>query len=215
MKKIKEIIKPEELEKLDEEIMPEYGSHPWSDYIKGQFEEDELINGHPKVDGLRRLVEEHLGPITHLQFKTIQGPSDQNGYTAVVECHVGLHNKQIELDVISSDVAEANNENLSDMVSIYKTQCAATRAEARVYRKLLRLYNVVSADELKNPFEEQGDKASANQVTLIEKMCEELHINMSKLCNLKKLTKPKAQDLIGQLLSYKKDSNLIPPNVRN
>ena len=112
---------------------------------------EEKIDGYPTCDGLRRLVEKYVGPI---MSKSIEVPHFDTGSpkpTAVVQIDVSVLSKDEEgkeYYLLHSDVADCGMYNTDPPFDNYPTATAATRAEGRIYRKLLGLSGVVSYEEV-------------------------------------------------------------------
>lgn len=112
---------------------------------------DEKIDGCPTCDGLRRLVEKYVGTIV---TKDIEVPHFDTGSpkpTAVVQVRISVWTKDEEgkdTCLLHSDVADCGMYNTDPPFDNYPTATAATRAEGRIYRKMLGLTGVVSYEEI-------------------------------------------------------------------
>ena len=215
------------------EDAPSMLSPEWHEYAMTLFQEDEMMNGHPLVAGLRRVTELVLGPIV------FSGPTwvkpterdDHHGRATViftVEFASGLK---------CSEVADSWEGNTDDMFCAFAVAIASTRAEARALRKVLKIKGV-AAEELtkkdtakivrdlsKQTSSSSGDyndsaRMSDAQSNFIYVKCKQLNVNGSKLLSSvfnvsssKKITKKVASEIIDRLNDYQRDKSSIPSEV--
>lgn len=175
--------------------IPDITSSEWPDYVMRQFEDDELENGNPTCDGLRRVTERVLGPIMGRQIATYTPPTIENNgvATVVVGVRVKLTNPNHPLypmEIYEEDIADCGKYNTDAPYHLHQSGTASTRAEARALRKLLRLRRVVSADELtKKPVEEYeegwrpSEPISQEQINMIDVVCERLNMSVMDFVN--------------------------------
>ena len=209
---------------------PSMLSPEWHDYAMTLFQEDELVNGHPLVTGLRRVSELVLGPMT------FSGPTwvkpterdDHHGRATVVftiEFANGLR---------CSEVADSWEGNTDDMFCAFAVAIASTRAEARELRKVLKIKGVAAEELTKKDtakivrdiskqnnssagdYDETGRMSDA-QLNFIDVKCKQLNVNASKLFkiefkvdNNRKISKKIASDIIDVLNDYQRDKGSIP-----
>jgi len=125
--------------------------------IMAMFKKDELIDGAPKANGLRRVAQEVIGNITN-QEVTIAPLCIRNvnegvdGVMATFKVSILCENEhfgEVGSIITFADAADCLPfmNTGSDDYAKYPTAIAATRAEVRTYRKMLRL-NIVAADEI-------------------------------------------------------------------
>jgi hypothetical protein len=176
-------------------IPPKIHEVGWNDYVIGQFQENEMEDGRPKVNGLRRLTRKLIGPILRGEANTKQFPMPENGFRATVEYTVEVLNKyQLEEDdegpytLIFTDVGDAYPDNMRGPreFSLFLPQNASTRAEVRALRKALNL-DVAGVEELTDqPMSERAltGKIENSLITKIDVKCEQLDVNAMKLINL-------------------------------
>ena len=215
------------------EDAPSMLSPEWHEYAMTLFQEDEMMNGHPLVAGLRRVTELVLVPIV------FSGPTwvkpterdDHHGRATViftVEFASGLK---------CSEVADSWEGNTDDMFCAFAVAIASTRAEARALRKVLKIKGV-AAEELtkkdtakivrdlsKQTSSSSGDyndsaRMSDAQSNFIDVKCKQLNVNGSKLLSSvfnvsssKKITKKVASEIIDRLNDYQRDKSSIPSEV--
>ena len=165
------------------ETRPQVGDEAWNDYIMGKFLPDEMIDGCPTVDGLRRVAEVELGEIINSDVNVIQSPSLDNGYRACVTCAIEiiLHEGPPESKLRRvTETADVGIENCDRKFAIYPTATAASRAEGRALRKLLRLRKVITAEEASRPVND-NELVNETQITAIKFLCQSLDINVGRL----------------------------------
>lgn len=197
----------------EEETRPVLYSHEWSDWIMKQFHEDEIVEGNPRVDALRRMVSEYIGTIVLIDSQVESTPCEGNNYRSVVKVVVevipfeGLRNTKRTLSF--SGVADASNENLMGDFKKFPTAMAETRAEGRALRKLLGIRNVVAAEELSEDTEE---KITSTQVAGVENLCKMVGVNLKKFLvqtfdkdQLSAMTKQEAKLAMKLLSGYQVD----------
>lgn len=189
-----------------EAIKPKYGSRAWHDFIMSQFHEDELFNGCPKVDGLRRVAEEFLGEIVVSRPDLVDTPRSDNGYR-----YVASH----ELVIIFPDGKQRLFSELADVdlkgvntpeeYAKHPTATASSKAESRALRKALKL-RTLAAEELGNPeykddegmdflIDDTPTEITTTQQSFIEFKCEKLGIDLKKLLDKSKAGYKKLEDL--------------------
>jgi hypothetical protein len=185
---------PEVLDKAGEtplpipEVVPSFGSSDWHDYVIRQFEEYELDNGNPNCVGCRRLVMQFIGKILSAQVVDYTPPSDKNRATGTVIFQIEIHvtNKDHPSSGITmtiSDIADVNKFNTDPPYHKHACATAATRAESRIYRKLLGL-NKITAEEASKVAENdeewvQDDVIDEGQISVINMLCSPQRCDLS------------------------------------
>lgn len=164
----------------EENKVPLRTSRDWNEYVLSHFGPDELADGNPTVDGLRRVTELLLGPIIDAKAKVIQSPTPQNDNRCVVEYNVIVETEK-EGVISQQSVADCYPGNCDHRFSVYASAIAETRAEGRALRKLLKLRKVIAAEEAGLvPLEETGvnGKITPTQMNFIETLCQRNDINV-------------------------------------
>ena len=179
-----------------EEVVPSMDSTEWAEYVMGHFRLDEMDNGNPTCDGLRRVTETVIGPIVSRQIEVQQSPNSSNSGTATVICTVQVINNipdhiLYQMKITESDAADVNKYNTDSPYYLHPTATAATRAEARALRKMLRLRKVVAAEELAGEPESEdyvdawrpSDPVTEEQINLLDVVCQRCDINLMEYIN--------------------------------
>ena len=175
-------------------IQPAFNSENWSEWVISQFADDELENGAPTCDGLRRVAENVLGPIEKVEVIKNDTPNINNKGNATVV--VGITISPIVLEghprygkyVYVEDLADANKLNTPEEIFKHPSATAGTRAESRAYRKLLRLRKVLTAEELASNTHTEEDWTPSTpitdqQITVIDMLCQRTNISVTDFIN--------------------------------
>ena len=216
------------------EDAPSMLSPEWHDYAMTLFQEDELMNGHPLVTGLRRVSELVLGPMT-FSGPTWVKPTDRDDHhgRATVIFTIEFAN-----GLKCSEVADAWEGNTDDMFCAFAVAIASTRAEARALRKVLKIKGVAAEELTKKDtakivrdlskqnsssggeYEDTGRMSDA-QYNFIDVKCKQLNLNGAKLFkdkfkvdNNRKISKKVASDIIDVLNDYQRDKSSIPNELK-
>lgn len=179
-KKEEEVVNQESGEIVITPTSPE-----WNEHVLSHFQQDELVDGNPTVDGLRRVTELLLGPIAIGKASIIQSPCLENDGRCVVEYYVQVRDRSnIENSYCGweqTSVADCYAGNCDPRFSVFASAVAETRAEGRALRKLLRLRKIIAAEEAGLvPAEENGvnGKITTTQISFIETLCKRNDINI-------------------------------------
>lgn len=212
---------------------PSMLSPEWHDYAMTLFQEDELVNGHPLVTGLRRVSELVLGPMA-FSGPTWVKPTDRDD-------HHGRATVIFTIEFASglkcSEVADSWEGNTDDMFCAFAVAIASTRAEARALRKVLKIKGVAAEELTKKDtakivrdlskqtnsssgdYNDQGRMSDA-QSNFIDIKCKQLDVNGAKLLSdvfnvshSKKISKKVASDIIDRLNEYQRDKSSIPSGI--
>src|SRR6478735_2482188 len=89
------------------DIIPDISDPKWCEYVLTLLEDDEMVDGNPKTDGLRRIVPKVLGPIISSKPTQVFPPSFQNNNHAVVVWEVVIKFDEGDLRVFG-DVADVS-----------------------------------------------------------------------------------------------------------
>lgn len=171
-----------DIEGPQEDVRPLMSEPEWSDYVMKHFTPDELVNGHPKVDGLRRVTELLLGPVVQGMVRVIEGPKQINNWTAVCEYTVTIESVY-ESDYgkirVFNSAADAGPHNSDKQFSKFPTALAETRARGRAYREALRLNKCAAEELVKVPVDEAEERGviSKGQTTFIDMMCQRMNLD--------------------------------------
>jgi len=167
----------------------------WHDYVMSNFAPDELMDGNPTVDGMRRLVNKLVGEITSIQTNVIQTPEQvtpkgyQNDRRATVVVSVYVDEKRYDG---AGDVYWGNTDKI---FRNYPISVAETRAEGRALKRVLGLRKVNAAEELAGKIEHDISAATVTaenveegmitptQLQFLSVMCgsDRLDVNIKKL----------------------------------
>ncbi len=215
----------------DEEIIPPSISDPeWSDYVLSKFEYDEMVDGNPTVDGLRRITELLLGQVNSSSTEIVQVPTKENEGRATAIHTVSVIMPNGDMRTVSGS-GDAWHKNTDMPYSKFPVAMAETRAEGRALRRLLQLKKVVAAEELsQNATEETEDDyktyVNDNQINFIDIMCKSAgrgwDINVESLgktsyphyTGIRELTHSQATKLIQELSHYQQNMETIPDSIK-
>jgi hypothetical protein len=196
-----------------------YLSPDWDTFVMSQFDSSELAEGHPKVNGLRRVAELLLGDIISSSPMDVHPvtPRDETqrstvGYSITFAWFDGTER-------VYGDVADVWSGNQDPDFLIYSVATAATRAEGRALRKALKLKKC-TAEEISGsgsgpkPKSEKArdvvditESISVPQIKFLDKRCKGLDIDVMKFINrgeesydvIEEMTKAEAKEAIDVL----------------
>jgi len=216
-----------EIEEVDDTVHsdtpepPHIGDVKWTEYVLSRLTDKEKDKGNPKVDGLRRIIEVVFGEIINSYPNTVQSPTKENGYTAVVE-HILLIERNGRVEKYGG-VADAGLHNTDAPYSKFPAAVAETRAEGRALRRALRLA-VVTAEELSEinapaAISMTGEEQiNNNQIQMINSVCKRCDINIPQLFtsllgeayNIGSISSENAKLVIKSLQEYQQNLDKIP-----
>lgn len=169
--------------------VPTMTSPHWNDYVLSKFTPEELFDGNPTVDGLRRVAELLIGPVVESKTKVVQAPGNDNEGRATVVATVTFLKKieDYEGPVTYSGAADAYHGNIQPGFERYPVALAETRAEGRAYRKALRLRNIAAEEAGVDMTPKTTDNSAivsplnSAQQTMIKMLAKGKNINVEKL----------------------------------
>jgi hypothetical protein len=210
------------------EKKPKKGDIAWSDFVMKQFQPDELKEGNPTVDGLRRVVESLLGIIIASESESIQVPKGDNRDTAVVKHSVVIrkHCSSVnDFNLVFDGIAEVNHRNTDDEFLIYPMAMAETRAEGRALRRALGLKKPAAEELTKTPVLDkdvnENDVIKDVQIKMVNTLCKRLKIDVEKFINsgeqqyddIKLIKYKTALEMLKRLNVYQQEPDKIPSNL--
>lgn len=209
-------------DKQAEEI-PSINDVAWTPYVLSLLQEDEVFEGAPTVDGLRRIAHELLGDVISSVSEVAGSPDGRNGGVATVLHHLTIDCEDGKIRQYSG-VADVHDNNTDPEYARFASATAETRAEGRAYKRALRLRKVVTVEELTTVALEaktESDKVNDSQLTMIKFLCSKLNINVLKFVNMGEkqyesvhdISHPSAVKMIGVLNKYQQNTSNIPEKV--
>ena len=219
-----------------QDTMPAFGTEQWHDYVMRQFHDNELINGAPTCDGCRRILEQLVGIIISTSIDSYIGPSNENKGTATVVVGVEVfitndthpaHSRNVKVQ----EIADVNPANTDAPFNKYPSATAATRAEGRALRKLLRLRGIYTAEEVSRVAEEEDNNdwepdepITDSQINVLDMLCGagRLNISVKDFINsgrktygdIREVTKSTAQRMIQELNKIQRQAKKKPPGIK-
>lgn len=209
-----------------EDTTPMYGSYEWHDHVMGHFHKDELMDGNPSVDGMRRVCEVLVGEIIESQTNVVGTPNEGNQYRASVVVSIVLDDGN---NIKRFDgAADAFSGNAEPDFARHAVALAETRAEGRALKRALRLRKVVSAEEIVDSSKIEMPSSSPNKIVdsqynFIDILCkpEKNNIDVEKFVrgehnvnNIKELGYDDASALCNKLSVYKNSPDTIPEDIK-
>ena len=177
---------------------PKYGTKEWHEYIMSKFEPDELFDGNPTCAGLRRVVEDVLGPIVSSGPSEVFPSTNENGPgRATVVYEVIIDWKNTGEHRVYKEVADVWHGNCDDLFAAHPAATASTRAEGRALRKALKVRclaaeelakkdvaaivrNSVKVEGVTNGEMNQKEKMTIAQLNFLDKKCSQLNVDVLK-----------------------------------
>lgn len=218
----------EEIE--DADIPPIIGSPEWHDHVMSQFTKEELLDGNPTVDGLRRVAEKLIGEIVSIKTDIIQTPEQitlpnaTNDRRATAKVTVTFDGGSC-FDG-AGDVYWGNTDK---MYRNFPISVAETRAEGRALKRALRLRKVNAAEELSKDIDhdpsnsmmnDENGLASPVQLRFIDLMCskDRLNVDAEKLLTQLGMSKAtlnykQALEVNEKLSKFQNQEEKIPEDI--
>ena len=219
-----EMVNPQEEVEDNKSTIPEKFSPEWHEYLMSLFTEEELVDGNPRVSGLRRVARMFFGEQVHNSIKVVQVPTPENERRATVIYEVSFE-PQGSNPVYYSDAADCYSGNTDYEIATCPVAVATTRAEARTLRKALGLGGkVIAAEELQDTEDKIDDNAKINlsQINYINQVCKKLGINAlaylksgeTKFNSINEIPYKTAIAMLRGLAKYNNDSSTIPASIK-
>lgn len=207
-----------------DEAPPRPTDPEWTKYVLTLFAADELDNGSPKVDGLRRVADKLYGSF-NIQTDVIDAPRiDNAGRASVV---VRLEFREGDKRGWKVDgAADVFSGNTDRKYASHSLATAETRAEGRALRKALKLTKILSAEETYNAAD---DESTGTDGRIVHGMTNSLNVMANKIkvdalkaaikmgCDvqaLDELTHKQGLKLSEQLGKYQRNEEVIPDEIR-
>jgi len=209
----------EAAEVLDDDSEIEFHSpsdRDWTEYVLSKLYDDEMFDGKPKVDGLRRISEELIGPLLSIESEPLQVPTPDNQWHSTVRCRIVCQKHNTDMIVTVDGCADVGHNNTQSVFSRHSVATAESRAESRAYRKLLRLRNIITAEESVNIDELGDDKINGTQINMIDSICKKLNININKwlsthgILDINKISHSKGIQLCEELNGFRSTGAISP-----
>ncbi len=207
---------------------PDITDFEWHDYAMAEFHPEELADGMPKVDGLRRVTEKFIGRIVQTHTEVIQVPTPDNGNRATVVYEMVIVPIDGSETLRLSDAADCFDGNTKKGKVAYAKHpvaLATTRAEARVLRKLLRLRTVASEetaeDDIQMVDSKDSNRIDGTQIAAILMASKRCDIDTEKMLKrdfkikvLMNATSEEGKSILKQLSVYQGDPETIPNAIK-
>jgi hypothetical protein len=180
--------------------------------------EEEMPDGYPIVDGLRRVAQLILGPIDGCP-DVVQTPCPENGNRATVRYRISWYDEELKRERAYVDAADAYAGNTTKFGN-HPVAVATTRAEGRALRKALGLSRIIVAEEVSE--NESPTAISGTQISCIKMLCQKLSIDPDKFISageekftdIKKVPYDIAAKMIKTLNEYQRKEKNIPERVK-
>ncbi len=222
-------VKPVEAPKDEKQVeqVPPIFREDWTDYLLTQFYKDELIDGHPTTDGLRRIFEKFIGEIISCKKDVLQTPDVANSHRATVHCAISYaaHGTWAGgRPNVVKEIQEASDcyfGNTAAPFYYHAVATASTMAEGRCYRKALGLKTLAKEEtqgpkgdeaKLAGDMERSQNLATPNQKNVIASIAKQINVDVQKMItndpnikgtSIEDITGPEAQTLIRDLNNYR------------
>jgi hypothetical protein len=153
---------------------PPMNSPEWTPWLAKQLRPDEVFDGCPKTDGLRRLVQEHLGDI----LENVSRVVFYDGRSACVEHHIVVASHADHQVRRYTGVADVGPLNMEQEYARFPSASAQTRAKGRAYREALQMAGPAAEEMTAMPVEAHAGFVSDSQLTTLDAMAERCDIDV-------------------------------------
>lgn len=217
--------------------VPDYDSPEWSDYVLSELQMDEMdVEGHPLLNGLRRIAGKLLGSILFSGPINVQNDlADKRAY-CLYEIKILWGRDAVEFSPNNEPIltrvfrasADADKENTDEVFDQFPSTIAESRAEARCLRKALGL-KVISKEESCNKLQKQlnekwnkgnDEKIASPSIKVITAKCAKLDIDLNALLDtynckdINNLSKVDGQKIMRDIKGYEANESTIPNKLK-
>ena len=207
---------------LPDEVLasPEPTDEGWYDFLIDNLYENELVQGNPTTDGLRRLTEKFYGEIVKSKSDVIETEHDGNGLRCTVR-HTLLIRKYKTGSIAEVDACiDVDYRGVPHPFNRHVVATADTRAEGKALRRALKL-RVVTAEEAQTQVSEEEvltaqDHINDQQIMAINAVCRKHNLNVQKVTEevynkvktLRQLTNLEASVLMDKITSFQREKSI-------
>ena len=207
---------------LSDEVLasPEPTDEGWYDFLIDNLYENELVQGNPTTDGLRRLTEKFYGEIVKSKSDVIETEHDGNGLRCTVR-HTLLIRKYKTGTLAEVDACiDVDYRGVPHPFNRHVVATADTRAEGKALRRALKL-RVVTAEEAQTQVSEEEvltaqDHINDQQIMAINAVCRKHNLNVQKVTEevynkvktLRQLTNLEASVLMDKITSFQREKSI-------
>lgn len=175
----------ESINETEELVMPTTSDPEWTQFVLGQFLEDEMDGKNPRVEGLRRVAGELVGELIEEGCDLIAAPTEENRFRACAKAW-GVFLTPNGMQKRFEALADAHSENCFEDYATYLVAMADTRAKGRMYRNALCLRRVVAAEEVSKTMStavdtQKGGAIHTSQISMIRMIADRHHFNISEV----------------------------------
>lgn len=223
------------------EVFPLIGSDEWTPFVLSKLKPDELYDGCPTYEGLRRICYDLLGTIVDTDIQVVQPPNVQNGNHSCVVAKMSIEHP-IHFDWLRdvagrtirySQVGDVFMGNGTKDLFAWRFSSATcwTRTKASLLRDIFRLRFVYTKEEMTELAEDQSGAdgyMNINQVDALNSMTSRMDINTAKFIrgvwkkarpnddteDLNKVPFHIAIQCVGILNTWVADKDKIKPEVK-
>ena len=193
----------------------------WSEYLLDQLSDNELINGAPTVDGLRRITEKCFGEIIGSRSEIIDTPTAQNNQRCTIKHSLTIAKYGTAHSIVVDGCVDVLYHKTPYPFKDHLIATADTRAEGKALRRALKI-RVVTAEELQNEDEQEAlssdELVNDQQILAINQLCKRLDISVvplvtgeyKKAKTIKELRNLEARLLISKLSEFQRTPDDIP-----
>ena len=216
----KSIIADQIVEKTEEvkEVIPDQSSPKWTPYVLSLLEPSELVEGSPKVDGLKRLAWSILGPFSE-DTEIFQVPSLENCDRSTTKTTLSFKNSGLSF----TGCADSCAKNTDLFFAKFPVAVSESRSFARALKKALMLVQVVSFEEkVEIPAEESNTELAGNSmISSLKIMTQRVNVDPLRLAihmgykieALEGLSKTQAREMSNKIGKYSTKEEQVPAEI--
>lgn len=199
--------------------VPTETSEDWYDFLIDNLYDNELVQGNPTVDGLRRLTEKFFGEIIKSKSEVIYNEHDGGGLRCVVKHTLAIRKYRTNTTIEVDACIDVDYRYVPHPFNKHIVATADTRAEGKALRRALKL-RVVTAEEVQvqTMEDEVFNDGSINdqQIMAINAVCRKYNINVEKATKsvynnvktIKQLSNNEAANLLDQITAYQREKEI-------
>lgn len=200
--------------------VPSETDQEWYDFLIDNLYENELVDGNPTTDGLRRLTEKYFGEILDSESQVIETEHDGNGLRCTMKHTLTILKYRNKSCIKVSACVDVDYRGVPHPFNKHVVATADTRAEGKALRRALKL-RVVTAEEAQTQVGEDDvlssqDHINDQQVMAINAVCRKYDLNVEKVTksvynnvkSIKQLNNLEGQVLMDKITSYQREKSI-------